>query len=67
MIAGGTRTGIPRGKAIDEPYDSLSLVPTVLRLMGKVDDENRPVSDLRKRGFQTFPGRIIREITDPGR
>jgi len=67
MIAGGTRTGIPRGKAIDEPYDSLSLVPTVLRLMGKVDDENRPVSDLRKRGFQTFPGRVIREITDPGR
>ena len=30
MFAGGDRTGIPRGLAVTEPYDSLSVVPTIL-------------------------------------
>jgi len=38
MIAGGNETGIPRGLRIDHPYDSLSLAPTVLRLVGKADE-----------------------------
>jgi Type I phosphodiesterase / nucleotide pyrophosphatase len=35
MIAGGKDTGIPQGLRIETPYDGLSFVPTILRLMGK--------------------------------
>lgn len=62
MIAGGEQTGIPRGMAVTQPYDSLSFVPTLMRLMGKIDKENRPVGDLARRGFRKFPGRVISEI-----
>ncbi|MFL6466410.1 MAG: alkaline phosphatase family protein, partial [Pyrinomonadaceae bacterium] len=37
MLAGGAKTGIPKGLAIQEPYDSLSVMPTLLRLLGRVD------------------------------
>lgn len=63
MIAGGTETGIPRGLSVEQPYDSLSFAPTLFRLMGKIDDQNRPVGDMVKRGFRRFPGRVISEIT----
>ena len=63
MIAGGARTGIPRGLTVEQPYDGLSFIPTVMRLMGKVDGENRPVQELERRGFRKFPGRVITEIT----
>ncbi len=33
MMAGGKDTGIPEGATIETPYDSLSLVPTLVRLM----------------------------------
>src|SRR5690606_3267752 len=36
MIAGGERTGIPRGLVIEEPYDSLSFVPTMMALTGQM-------------------------------
>ncbi len=62
MIAGGARTGIPRGLVVEEPYDNMSFAPTILRLMGKIDDENRPVAELYERGFRRFPGRMVREI-----
>lgn len=62
MFAGGAKTGIPRGLEITEPYDNLSFVPTVLRLMGKVDENNVPSEDLRAKGFRKFPGRIIEEV-----
>ncbi|MEO7540307.1 MAG: alkaline phosphatase family protein [Pyrinomonadaceae bacterium] len=65
MIAGGAATGIPRGLSVEEPYDSLSFIPTVMRLMGKIDGDNRPVPELRERGFRRFPGRVINEITSP--
>ena len=64
MIAGGENTGIPRGLAVAEPYDSLSFVPTILRLMGKVDEKNRPVPDLAQRGFKQFPGRVVSELVE---
>jgi hypothetical protein len=48
MFAGGDKTGIPRGARIETPYDSLSVVPTILTLMG------RPEPDL--------PGPVIREL-----
>ena len=63
MFAGGAKTGISRGLLIEEPYDNLSFMPTVLRLMGKVDDAGRPTPELQERGFHTFPGRMITEIT----
>jgi len=48
LFAGGSKTGIPRGLHVTEPYDSLSFVPTVLTLMG------RPEPDL--------PGPVIKEL-----
>lgn len=62
MFAGGENTGIPRGLIVDEPYDGMSLAPTLLRLMGKIDDENRPLPELRSLGFKKFPGRVVSEI-----
>jgi hypothetical protein len=47
MVWGGDSTGIPRGRVIDEPYDSLSFVPTLLQLMGRAESlPGRPI-DLR--------------------
>jgi hypothetical protein len=63
MIAGGDSTGIPRGLAVEQPYDSLSFMPTILKLMGKIDDKNRPTSELAAKGFRKFPGRLITELT----
>jgi hypothetical protein len=63
MMAGGEKTGIPRGLGVTEPYDSLSMMPTILRLMGRVDSENRPDPELYKLGYRKFPGRVISEIT----
>ena len=65
MMAGGERTGVPRGLAVTEPYDSLSLVPTVLAVTGNLRTDNRPVDSLSKRGFVKFPGRVISEIAGP--
>jgi hypothetical protein len=62
MIAGGEQTGVPRGAVVEEPYDSLSYMPTVLALTGQLDDEQEPVPVLWKRGFRRFPGRIIKEV-----
>jgi hypothetical protein len=62
MFAGGESTGIPRGLAVTEPYDSLSVVPTILALTGDLQPDNWPVESLRKRGFTKFPGRVIPEI-----
>ncbi len=50
MFAGGAETGIPRHNLVEEPYDSLSFVPTVLEMMGL----RREASEL--------PGRVIREV-----
>lgn len=62
MFAGGERTGIPRGQAVTEPYDSLSIVPTILALTGNLESDNRPVESLARRGFKKFPGRVITEV-----
>jgi hypothetical protein len=48
MFAGGKDTGIPRGLHVKTPYDSLSLVPTILTLMGMPDP--------------TLPGPVIKEL-----
>ncbi|MBD0325296.1 MAG: alkaline phosphatase family protein [Pyrinomonadaceae bacterium] len=62
MLAGGERTGIPRREVIEEPYDSLSFVPTVMALTGQLRDERVPVPVLWHRGFRSFPGRIIEGV-----
>ena len=63
MFAGGDHTGIPRGLAVTEPYDSLSVVPTILALTGNLQSDNTPVESLTRRGFQKFPGRVVQEVT----
>jgi hypothetical protein len=62
MLAGGERTGIPRGLVVEEPYDGLSLMPTVLALTGQLRDDRVPSPVLWERGFRRFPGRIITEV-----
>jgi hypothetical protein len=48
MFAGGKSTGIPRGLHVSTPYDSLSLVPTILTLMGTPEP--------------SLPGPVIKEV-----
>ena len=62
MFAGGKQTGIPRGARVDEPYDNLSVMPTILALTGNLKDDNSPSERLARRGFRKFPGRVIEEI-----
>jgi Type I phosphodiesterase / nucleotide pyrophosphatase len=50
LLAGGAESGIGRGIVVNEPYDSLSFVPTVLEMMGKNEDARK------------LPGRPIREL-----
>jgi hypothetical protein len=62
LFAGGERTGIPRGLAVSEPYDSLSVAPTILALTGNLQTDNSPGDVLARRGFLRFPGRVIFEV-----
>jgi hypothetical protein len=62
MLAGGDKTTIPRAMVVEEPYDSLSFVPTVLALTGNLRDDNTPISVLWGKGFRHFPGRPIKEV-----
>jgi hypothetical protein len=64
MLAGGKDTGIRQGFELTAPYDSLSFVPTMLSLMGRLDADNQPDAALRQLGFRRFPGRVVREIVD---
>ena len=62
MFAGGKKTGIARGVEIKEPYDNLSVTPTILALTGNLKMDNSPSDELAKRGFRKFPGRVITEV-----
>jgi hypothetical protein len=52
--------------AVSEPYDSLSVAPTILVLTGSLQADNSPVASLAKRGFTKFPGRVIQELAGAG-
>jgi hypothetical protein len=67
MLAGGERAGIPRGLVVEEPYDSLSFMPTILALTGQMEDGARPVQALWRLGYRRFPGRRVEEIFLPAR
>src|SRR6185437_7529645 len=54
MIAGGSKTGIGQARTIEQPYDSLSFVPTLLALTGNLRDDNNPVAELWAKGFRKF-------------
>lgn len=61
MFAGGERTNLPRALVVEEPYDSLSLVPSVLALTGRLPEADLvPVS--MHTGSYVFPGRVIKEL-----
>jgi hypothetical protein len=60
MIAGGDKTRIPRAVVIEEPYDSLSFVPTMLALTGDLRDDSNPIPILWNKGFRRFPGRVVK-------
>lgn len=62
MFAGGDATGIPRGEVVEQPYDSLDFVPTVMRLTNRLSETiNLPVRWSRTRS-EALPGRIIGEV-----
>jgi hypothetical protein len=61
MFSGGENTRIPKGMQIDEPYDSLDLMPTLFELTGEAGG-GVPGPDLMKKGFRQFAGRVIREL-----
>ena len=67
MLAGGDNTTVPRGAVVEEPYDSLSFVPTVLALTGDLRDDNNPIPSLWDKGFRHFPGRPINEVLARGK
>jgi len=62
MVAGGSKTNVPQALSIDTPYDSLSYVPTLLALTGKLRDDSNPVPELWDRGFRKFPGHVVKEL-----
>ncbi|MEP6743291.1 MAG: hypothetical protein ABJB61_12390, partial [bacterium] len=62
MLAGGRKTSIPQAMVIEEPYDSLSFVPTVLALTGNLRDDSNPIPALWQKGFRRFPGRVVQDV-----
>ena len=62
MVAGGRATGLPQGLNVTEAYDSLSFMPTMLALTGRLEADNEPSDALRRRGFRKFPGVVITEL-----
>jgi len=61
MFAGGDATRIPRALDVQQPYDTLSFIPTILRLTGRLTDAGLS-PELVEKGFKPFPGAIIREL-----
>lgn len=65
MYAGGDATKIPRGLVVEEPYDSLSFVPTFLTLTGQLPRPGAPPFAGFARQASEFPGRVVAELFAP--
>jgi hypothetical protein len=65
MFAGGDATRIPRGLVVEEPYDSLSFVPTFLTLTGQLPRPGEPALAGFTRRAGQFPGRVVAELFEP--
>lgn len=61
MFVGGDGAGIPAGKVITAPYDSLSFAPTVLAILGREKSVDQSVI-LNKNESSRLPGRRIEEL-----
>lgn len=62
MFFGGARTGVPRGLRIDEPYDSLDFIPTVVALLGGAKSTDSRLSIAWREQLPGLPGHIIKEL-----
>ncbi len=63
LLAGGAHTNVPHGLTIEEPYDSLSFVPTMLTLTGEFEaNAARPSLVDFSPDVSLFPGRVINEL-----
>jgi hypothetical protein len=62
MFAGGDATKIPRGRVVEEPYDSLSFVPTFLTLTGQLPRPDARALASYSGTSRVFPGRVISEL-----
>jgi hypothetical protein len=62
MVAGGKDVHVPAGVNVEEPYDSLSFMPTMLALTGNLRDDKTPLPVLWDKGFRRFPGRLVKEV-----
>jgi len=56
MFSGGVDTGVPRGIGVEQPYDSYSFAPTILRLMN--------IAPLPS-AAGSMPGPVIEELQQP--
>jgi hypothetical protein len=65
MFAGGDATKIPRGLVVEEPYDSLSFVPTFLTLTGQLPRPGVVLPAGFARQSSQFPGRVVAELFAP--
>ena len=50
-----------RAATVEQPYDSLDLMPTLLELTGEAANGS-PGATLIQKGFRQFAGRVIREL-----
>jgi hypothetical protein len=62
LLWGGRNFHLPAGTALEEPATTLDVAPTLLRLVGLLDADNRAIRQagaVRERPFLPFPGRAL--------
>jgi hypothetical protein len=62
LLWGGDNFHLPAGTTIAEPATTLDIAPTLLRLVGLLDSENRvqrQAGAVRERPFLPLPGRVL--------
>ena len=62
LLWGGRSFHLPAGTALSEPATTLDIAPTLMRLLGMMDGENRVIrqaGSVRERPFLPFAGRAL--------